>query len=143
MRASLTKLVSVAVAHSELESGNDLDVLMGTMEGEPVYDIYPIGKRFQGWDKTKRYYRHFFDVVQPAIQGFTPVSQAIGEKGVVEEYDIVVKHPGESVTTTHRIIAILTFGEERLSGERMYSDDKLFKLMFGPLWDELIHIPPS
>jgi hypothetical protein len=141
MRASLTKLVSVAVAHGELETGTDLDALMGTMEGEPVYDIYPIGKRFQGWENTKRYYRHFFDVVQPAIQGFTPVSQAIGEKGVVEEYDIVVRHPGESETTTHRIIAILTFGEERLSGERMYSDDKLFKLMFAPLWDSLEPIP--
>ena len=120
---------------------NVLKVRGFTMEGEPIYDIYPIGKRFQGWEKTKLYYRHFFAVVQPAIQNFTPVSQAIGEKGVVEEYDIVVLHPGESTTTTHRIIAILTFGEERLSGERMYSDDKLFKLMFGPLWDSLEPIP--
>ena len=142
MGASLTKLISVAVAHAELESGTDLEALMGTMEGEPIYDLYPIGNRFQVWENTKRYYRHFFDVVQPAIQGFTPVSQSIGEKGVVEEYDIVVRHPGENATTTHRIIAMLTFGEERLSGERMYSDDKLFKLMFGPLWNELTPIPP-
>ena len=141
MGASLTKLVSVAVAHGELESGTDLDALMGTMEGEPIYDLYPIGKRFQGWENTKLYYRHFFAVVQPAIQGFTPVSQSIGEKGVVEEYDIVVKHPGESATTTHRIIAMLTFGEERLSGERIYADEKMLRTLIGPLWNSLEPIP--
>ena len=50
MRASLSKLISVGVAHAELESGHDLEALMGTMEGEPIYDLYPVGKRFQGME---------------------------------------------------------------------------------------------
>lgn len=141
MRASLSKLISVGVAHAELESGHDLEALMGTMEGEPIYDLYPVGKRFQGMENTRRYYRYFFAEVQPRIQGFTPRSEAIGDQGLVQEYDVVVLHPGESAPTRHRIIAILTFGQERLSGERMYSDDKLFKFLFGPLWNELTPIP--
>lgn len=30
---------------------------------------------------------------------------------------------------------MLTFGKEGITGERMFSDDKLFKTMLGPQWD--------
>ena len=73
----------LGVAHAELESGHDLEALMGTMEGEPIYDLYPVGKRFQGMENTRRYYRHFFAEVQKGIRGFTPRSEAIGDQGPI------------------------------------------------------------
>jgi hypothetical protein len=136
MPASL-QLVSVAIAHAELEAGQDLEALLGTMEGEPVYEFYPLGKRFSGMANTRRYYEHFFREVQPRIINYTPLSESIGADGVVQEFSITVQHAGETSPAVHRIMAILTFGAERLSGERMFSDDKFFQFLVGPLWDEL------
>lgn len=32
---------------------------MATMEGEPVYELYPLAKSFTGMDMTRRFYTHF------------------------------------------------------------------------------------
>jgi hypothetical protein len=138
---SLLPLIVAATRHAELEGVGDLEGLMATMEGEPIYDFYPLGKRFQGMANTRRYYAHFIANMLPMIVGFTQHTEWIGEGGVIQEYTIRVQHPGEDTPTAHRIVSALTFGAERLSGERMYSDNKLFKAMAGPLWDELTPIP--
>lgn len=137
MKAPLSKLVSIGVAHAEIESTQDLEALLATMEGEPVYEFYPLGKRFCGMDKVRRYYTHFMADVQKRMVGFQQVSEAIGNEGLVQEYAVTVLHAGDTEPTTHRIMAILTFGEQGLSGERMYCDDKFFRTLVGPLWDEL------
>jgi hypothetical protein len=51
----------------------------------------------------------------------------------------LLKNPG-GAPTAHRIFAILTFGKEKLSGERMYADETLLRCLVGPLWDELTPI---
>jgi hypothetical protein len=135
--AASLQLVSVAIAHGVLEATQDLEALLGTMEGEPVYEFFPLRRRFSGMENTRRYYEHFMRDVQPRILNATPLSESIGAAGVVQEFSITVQHAGEDQPTEHRIMAILTFGKERLSGERMFSDDKFFKLLVGPLWDEL------
>jgi hypothetical protein len=135
--AASLQLVSVAIAHAALESTQDLEALLGTMEGEPVYEFYPLGRQFSGMANTRRYYEHFMRDVQPRIINYTSLSESIGAAGVVQEFSITVRHQGEDQPTEHRIMAILTFGKERLSGERMFSDDKFFRLLVGPLWEEL------
>ncbi|MDD3797789.1 MAG: hypothetical protein PHE36_01275 [Novosphingobium sp.] len=137
MTVPISKLVSIAVAHAELESTQDLDALLATMEGEPVYEFHPLGKRFCGMANTRRYYTHFMQDVQPRILGFSQISEAIGNEGMVQEYTVTVAHEGDAEPAVHRIMAILTFGEQGLSGERMYCDDKFFRTLVGPLWDEL------
>ncbi|OCC22498.1 hypothetical protein MB02_16710 [Croceicoccus estronivorus] len=137
MKLSLAKLVSIGVAHAEIETTQDLEGLLATMEGEPVYEFYPLGRRFRGMAETRRYYEHFMKDVQPRILGATMFSEAIGSEGLVQEYTVTVAHEGDAEPTVHRIMAILTFGEQGLSGERMYSDDKFFRTLVGPLWDEL------
>ena len=138
---SLLPLIIAASRHAETEGAGDLEGVMATMEGEPIYDFYPVGRRFKGMANTRRYYEHFIASVMPKIVGFIQHTEWIGEDGVIQEYTITMKHDGEDQPTAHRIISALTFGKERLSGERMYSDDKLFKAMLGPLWHELKHIP--
>jgi len=135
--AASQQLVSVAIAHAALEATQDLEALLGTMEGEPVYEFYPLGRRFIGMANTRRYYEHFLREVQPRIITYTALSESIGAAGVVQEFSVTVGHQGEDQPTEHRIMAILTFGNARLSGERMFSDDKFFKLLVGPLWDAL------
>lgn len=135
--AFITQLVAVAADHARLESTQDLEGLMGTMEGEPVYEFHPLGKCFKGMANTRRYYEHFMANVQQRILGAEMISESIGSSGVVEEYNVTVQHDGDAGPTVHRIMAILTFGEQALSGERMYSDEKFFRFLVGPLWNEL------
>ena len=37
---------------------------------------------------------------------------------------------------------ILTFGKTKMSGERIYAEEELLKIMFAPVWDELEPIYP-
>lgn len=143
MKASLDRLIAVAARHAETETGQDLEAIIATMEGEPVYEFYPIGKGFTGMANTRRYYRHFIDDVQARMVGAVERSNSVGPAGVVQEYDITLTVAGATAPSTHRIMALLTFGENGLTGERMYSDDALFRTLLGPLWDELETITPK
>lgn len=137
MSASLVHLIGVASRHAVTEAGQDLDAIMATMEGEPTYQYFPVGKSFTGFEKTRRLYRHFIDEVQPRMVGHKLISESVGPQGVVQEYDIQITLIGDSEPSWHRIMAILVFGENGLVGERMYSDEGLFRTLTGPLWDEM------
>jgi hypothetical protein len=140
MRSLLPFIIS-ASRHAESETAGDLDGVLATMEGEPIYDFYPCGRRFCGMAETRRYYEHFIANVRPRIIDAEQHCEWIGEDGVIQEYTVLLQHAGEDSPTSHRIISVLTFGQEGLSGERMYSDDKFFKTLIGPLWDKLTPIP--
>lgn len=140
MKTSFVNLIGVANSHDLTESAQDLDAIMATMEGEPTYEYYPVGKTFTGMEKTRRLYRYFIDEVQPRMAGATLISESVGPQGVVQEYDINITLIGATAPTLHRIMAILVFGDQGLTGERMYSDEALFRTLTGPLWDEMTAI---
>lgn len=138
MNASLLNLISIAHQHAETESTqDDVDVILATMEGEPTYEFHPLGMKFTGMVNTRRYYEHFIKYFRPKAVNFKALSVSMGTEGVVQEYDVSVLHEGDDAPTSHRIIALLVFGQNGLSGERMFSDEKLFRAMIGPLWSEL------
>lgn len=134
---SLTQLIAAAHEHARTEGEGDLEGVMATMEGEPVYEYFPIGRRFRGMANTRRYYEHFVADFRHRILGHTLHSESMGPDGVVQEYTINLTLPGKARPSSHRIMAILTFGERGITGERMYADDLLFRAMLGPLWDEM------
>ena len=37
---------------------------------------------------------------------------------------------------SHRVIGVLSFGRERLSGERVWASERLLQLMFGPAYEQ-------
>jgi hypothetical protein len=136
MQSSTADLVKVALKHSSAEGAGDMAATMDTLEANPVYDLFPIGRRMTGRDRARRYYEHFFAEVQPRIAGYDMVAEWIGDAGVNQEYAIHYRYD-DGRLKTFRIIGILTFGETKLSGERLYADEELFKIMFGPVWNEL------
>ncbi|WP_380872832.1 hypothetical protein ACFB49_37360 [Sphingomonas sp. DBB INV C78] len=140
MTRSILSLIVTAHRHAEAEGSGDMDAILATLEGEPVYDFYPVSRRFTGMDRTRRYYRHFIDTVMPLIAGFDLRDEWVGDAGVIQEYDVTLK-AADGPATRHRILGILTFGEERLSGERLYADEAFFRILIGPIWDELEPIP--
>lgn len=138
---SILHLSSVAHRHADTEADGNLDGILATLEGEPVYEFYPLGRRFRGMANTRRYYEHFISTVRPRVIGAVLHNEAIGPGGVVQEYTVTARSDEDQPPSAHRVMAILTFGSERLSGDRMFSDERFFRLLIGPLWEELEIVP--
>ncbi len=134
-------LVKNALRHSEAEAGFDMAGTMATLEDNPVYDLMPIGLRMTGMDRARRYYEHYFANVAPRIVHFALVAEWIGKDGVNQEYDVTYRHD-DGTTKIYRILGILTFGKTKMTGERVYAQDELLRIMFAPVWDELEPIFP-
>jgi hypothetical protein len=137
MKLSRDELVKVALKHSQAEGAGDMANTVGTLEAEPIYELYPIGRKMIGAALARRYYEHFFAEVQPRITGWEMLAEWIGEDGVLQEYSLTYKYDDQPAKT-FRIVGILTFGETKLSGERLYADEELLRIMFAPVWDRMV-----
>jgi len=135
-RDDLDAMVAVALAHAAAEAAGDLDETMATLDDDPVYELLPRGVVLRGRDVARRYYEHFFANVMPRVTGFDLRSEWVTDEGVLQEYTLYVDGLGDP-GAGHSIIGILTFGTGgKLSGERLYASDALFKFMFGPVLAE-------
>src|SRR5215210_7456797 len=129
------QLVDVAHAHARAEAAGDIDATLATLEDDPVYELLPIGVTFRGRPAARRYYEHFFGVFRPSAVGSKLRNEWVGETGVAQEYVIDVRD-GDGTVERHPVLAILTFGEHALSGERLYASERLLRLMFGPVLED-------
>jgi hypothetical protein len=83
---------------------------------------------------ARRYYEHFFARFRPLVRSFTLRDEWVTDGGMGQEYVITLVTP-ERGEESHHVIGILTFGQEALSGERVYASERLLRLMFGPAWE--------
>ena len=134
--ASLSQLVETGLRHSMAEAAGDLAGTLATLEGEPVYELFPVGLQLRGMDGARRYYEYFFRAAAARMAGYRLLHEWISEQGVLQEYDIDCRCDGGTVKT-FRVIGILKFGVNALSGERLYADEEFLRILFGPLWSEL------
>ena len=128
------ELIEIARAHAAAEGRNDLATTLATLEGEPVYELQPVGRVMRGKAAARAYYDYFFARFRPLVAGFELRGEWVNEEGVGQEYVIAVRTP-EGGVERHHVIGILTFGENALSGERLYASERLLRLMFGPVYD--------
>ncbi|HSB95816.1 MAG TPA: hypothetical protein VLC91_05185 [Spongiibacteraceae bacterium] len=128
-------LTEVAHRHAAAEAAADIEGTMNTLEGEPVYELYPVGLQLRGMARVRRYYEYFFAQTLPNTLGYELRNAWVNDIGLLEEYDIDCGIDGSK--QTFRVLSILKFGEQALSGERLYADEKFFRFLFGPLWSEL------
>jgi hypothetical protein len=139
MSKTIAALSGIARAHAAAEANGDLEATMATLEAEPVYDLHPVGLRMTGGQLTRRYYEHFFANVGPRIAGFTLIGEWVNELGVLQEYTVRYRYDDGRVREFH-VMGLLTFGQERLSGERLYADTEFLRLLFAPVWNRLTPI---
>ena len=128
------ELVAIALAHARSETGDDVDLTLSTLEPDPVYELQPVGRVMRGMPAARRYYEHFFAHFRPLVRGVELRSEWITDAGVGQEYVISLATPDRG-PERHHVIGILTFGEEALSGERVYASERLLRLMFGPAYE--------
>lgn len=131
-------LIDVAHAHLVAEGAGDFDAALATFEGEPVYELLPVGLRMRGMDAVRRYYRHFLAEVVPRFVTDKIVVHGswVGDTGFVIESTIVYRHD-DGREEAFRILGILKFGERALIGERIYADEAFLRIMFAGVWDEM------
>jgi hypothetical protein len=132
-------LVKAGLRHAEAEGAFDMAGTLETLEDNPVYDLFPVGLRMTGMNLARRYYEHYFAEVAPRIADYTLIAEWIGVDGVNQEYDVVYRSD-DGIARTYRILGMLTFGDNRLAGERIYADEAMLRIMFGPVWNELTPI---
>ena len=128
------ELVAIALAHARSEAGDDIELTLSTLEAHPVYELQPIGRVLRGMAAARRYYEHFFARFRPLVRGYELRGEWVTDEGVGQEY--VITLATERGDERHHVIGILTFGENALSGERVYASERLLRVMFGPAYEE-------
>jgi hypothetical protein len=129
------EFAAIAERHSNAEAEDDLVTTLATLDDEPVYELHPVGRRLVGREKTERYYAWFFENFKPRVVDYVLRGNWTNEVGNVHEFTIRVRADDGSIET-HSLIGILVFGERGLSGERVYGNERILRLIFGPLYDE-------
>jgi len=132
---SLDDLTALAYAHAAAEALDDPEPVMVTLEDDCVYELQPVGLVLEGLDLARRYYDHFFSAFRPQVAGYTLRSEWRDERGLGQEYTIWTRTGPGGALERHEVIGILTFGRDKLSGERVYGSERLLRLMFGPVFD--------
>jgi hypothetical protein len=134
MGRSREEWIALAHAHATSEGAGDFDGVLATLEADPVYELQPVGLAFRGLDAARVFYRHFFASFQPLIDSYSLRSEWVGDDGAAQEYVIRLLFP-EGRRESHRVIGVLTFGRDALSGERVWASERLLRLMFGPAYE--------
>jgi len=122
------RLIALAHRHAAVEAAGDMEATMATLDDNPRYELLPTGIVFTGRDAARTYYEHFFSTFQPAAVGGELRAEYVSDEGVAQEYVITVRGPG-GVKERFPIVSVLTFGETLLSGERVYGEDRLLRLL--------------
>jgi hypothetical protein len=139
------ELVAIAHRHAAAEANGDLATTLATLEPDPVYEFEPAGLLLRGLPAVKAYYEHFFATFQPRIAGYEMRGEWLNDEGLGQEYWIDLRTPG-GASERHAVIGILLFGEQALSGERIYASDRMLRAMFGPafaLAEAMPHAKPG
>jgi hypothetical protein len=105
------ELIEIARSHAAAEGRNDLDVTLATLEGEPVYELQPVGRVLRGKVAARAYYDHFFAHFRPLVQGFELRGEWVTDEGVGQEYVIAVRTPEGSV---ERHLAAMRLGRDQI-----------------------------
>jgi hypothetical protein len=136
MPKSLAELTAIAHRHTGAEAEGDLAATLATLEADSVYELYPVGLKMTGLPLARRYYEHFFARVAPRIAGYEMLGEWVNELGVLQEYRVSIRYD-DAPTRDFRIVGLLKFGDTALTGERLYGDTELLRILFEPVWDEL------
>jgi hypothetical protein len=138
--ATLDQLHAVALEHARAETDGDLETTLATLEDDCVYELQPVRRRLVGKDRARRYYEWFFANFMPRVDNYELRGEWLDQGGLLQEYTMWVRGDDGNVGR-YDLIGVLTFGTDRLSGERLYGNEEILRLLFGPLYDETGPLP--
>ena len=123
------KMSEILEAHAGYEYANDLDGTMAPVGPDPVWEIYPLGRRIIGRDAVRESYRLQFLHLFPHLRGGTERTRAYGDDFIISEQVAHLEIDGQS--SESYMAAVLAFDDDSVISERVYAS--------GPLADVLAH----
>ena len=135
--ATRDELVAVAMLHAKAEADGDMETTMATLEDDCVYEFQPSRRVLRGKALAERYYEYFFNNTNMTIDSYDMRNEWVTDDGLGQEYVIEVTLADGS-HRTYNIVGILTFGKDKLSGERLYASDEFLDLLVGPIYAETV-----
>jgi hypothetical protein len=130
------QFVEIARRHAFHEGAGDIEGVMATLDPEPEYRFYPLGLGFRGTAQARRFYEVFVREVRPQLLGYAVHGEWLGDSGLAQEYSIDAR-TNDGTATTYRVLSILMFGQNGLSGECLYASEAFFRFLAGSMWNEL------
>jgi len=124
----------LARTHAEYEDGGDTDALMGTLVEDPVYEYHPLRVQLRGASAIRRYYERVRREYSPLVKDATLVELVAGPSAAVIEYAIRLEIDGDLVQ--ERLVAVMPVQGHRFGGERIYSSERVLRLLLGEMLDE-------
>jgi hypothetical protein len=111
-------------AHLDGETRKDVESVLATFSGEPVYDLVPIGKIIRGREDVRRFLQTFFDSMGPNTH-LADRFYHTDEATIVEVLTIFPDgFDGEQkgINLEIRSVGVFPFDGDQLLVEKLYSD---------------------
>ena len=137
---SANDVESLARAHADWEDRGDFPLLMTTLVDDPVYEYHPLGVQLRGADPIIRYYERVRSQYNPCVEASALVDLIAGTSGAVLEYAVRLRIDEELVD--ERLIAVMPVVGELFGGERIFSSERVLRLLLGEMISETQPIPP-
>lgn len=131
----LAKVAAIGMHHSAVETACQLDDTMSTLVADPVYEFFPAGLRMRGTEAVRRYYENLMNHFLPNVENATLIDEWCNENSLNQEYEVEIRVDGK--IEHHRLVGILLVSGDLLSGERIYGNERVLRLMLGDVYDEL------
>ncbi len=111
-------------AHLDGETRKDVESVLATFSGEPVYDLVTIGKVIRGREEVRRFLQTFFDSMGPN----THLAEAFYHTPEATVVEVLTIFPdgfdGEQTGQNLEIrsVGVFPFDGDRMLVEKLYSD---------------------
>ncbi len=133
------EIAELAGIHADHEDRGEFEPLMATLVEDCVYEFYPLGVQLEGADTILRYYQRVRREYTPCVQASELVELAASESAAVVEYALQLQLDGELVH--ERLIVVLPVQGRLFGGERIYSSERMLRLLLGEMIEETKKIP--
>lgn len=129
------RMVELADEHVRTETRGELEACLETIEEDCVYELHPMGVVVRGRDAMRKAYGNLQQVFQPSVIKTELRARWTADDHIGQEYRITLPDATGTVRT-FSVVGLLMFGDELLSGERIYAHDDFHRLCYGPVVDE-------
>jgi hypothetical protein len=128
------QLAALAAKRFEVVGSGDIDATMSILVDDPVFELYPVGLQLAGQADVRRYYEHLFQ--SPKVRA-EHLGTLFADNAIAFELKLTHQPPSGDAEP-FRLLAIMEMMDGRFTGERLYGDERLFRILFGgPIWSLL------
>ncbi len=133
MTSSKDELMALAARRFEVVGNGDIEATMSLFVDEPVFELYPVGLQLCGQTNVRRYYENFFRSGDGAMEAENLLT-LFSDDAIAFDLKLT-KRSSSGNSEVFRLMSIMQVVDGRFTGERLYGDERLFRIIFGePIW---------